>query len=429
MLTEPISISRKGLVDRVVAILSRPKLEWPIIAAEPDTVSGLFTRYVMIMAAIPAVISFIKMSIIGISLPFMGTMRIGIGAGISGLVVTYVLSLVGVFLVGLLIDALAPSFGGQKDQMQAMKTVAYSYTASWVASIGQLAPWLSILILLAGLIYGIYILYLGLPHTMKCPQDRAAGYAAVTIIVAIVLGWVIGMAVGAATGMTHSMMGLGRGNYTGYSHDSDVTFDKDSALGKLAEIGKQAEMASKKMETAQKTGDPNAQADAAKAMIAATLGGGSKVESLAPDQLKPFVPDTMSGLKRSNISVERSGAMGMQVSKAQATYSDGAGHSVNLEITDLGSAKGLMALAGFAGVEQNQETDHGYEKTYRNGDRWVHEKWDSSSKYGEYGVTVAERFSVNAKGSANSIDDLKSAVASINLSGLEALKDQGVQKN
>ena len=126
--------------------------------------------------------------------------------------------------------------------------------------------------------------------------------------------------------------------------------------------------------------------------------------------------------------MERNGALGMQVSKAHASYADDAGHSVKLDVTDLGGAKGLMSLAGFAGVEQDTETDHGYDKTYRSGDRWIHEKWDSGGRDGEYGVIVGGRFSVNAQGTAASLDDLKSAVASVNLAGLEALKDDGVQK-
>jgi hypothetical protein len=423
-------VIKKGLVDRVTAILLRPKLEWPVIAAEAETVGSLYSRYIFIMAAIPAVMSFIKMSVIGIGLPFMGTMRLGVGVGLTGLVTNYVLSLVGVFLVALLVDALAPSFGGQKNRVQALKTVAYAYTASWVASIGQIIPGLWILIMLAGLVYGIYLLYVGLPVTMKCPPDKAAGYTAVTIIVALILSWAIGMLVGAATGFGGMMAGMGGAARGGYASDAggDVTFDPNSPLGKLAAMGKQAEAASKQMEAAQKSGDANAQADAAKAMVAATLGGGAKVEALAPDRLKAFVPDSLGGMKRADLSVDRNGAMGMQISKANARYADDAGHFVRLEVTDLGSAKGLMALAGFAGAEQDSETDHGYDKTYRSGDQWIHEKWDSSGKTGEYGVIVGGRFSVSAEGAAASIDELKSDVASVNLAGLESLKDDGVQK-
>jgi hypothetical protein len=188
--------------------------------------------------------------------------------------------------------------------------------------------------------------------------------------------------------------------------------------------------ASKQVEAAQKSGDPNAQANAVGQMIGAAVGSGGKVESLAPDQLKPFLPDAMEGLKRTQLSVDRSSALGVQISKATATYADEGQRRLNLEITDTGSLKGLVGFAsGWAGVEQDTETDTGYDKIYKSGGQLVHEKWDSRGNFGEYGVVVGDRFSVKVSGNAASIDELKAGVASVNLAGLEALKNQGVQAN
>jgi hypothetical protein len=159
------------------------------------------------------------------------------------------------------------------------------------------------------------------------------------------------------------------------------------------------------------------------------MGGGDQVEALAPDVLKPFVPATLAGLPRTDFSAEKNGAMGMQVSTANATYSDSAsGRSLHLEVTDMGSAKGLMAMAGWAALQQERETDHGYEKTYKQDGRLVHEEWDSNDKHGEFSVVLGDRFSVKLSGEADSMDQLKAAVASINLAGLEALKAQGVKR-
>ena len=120
--------------------------------------------------------------------------------------------------------------------------------------------------------------------------------------------------------------------------------------------------------------------------------------------------------------------MGMQVAEARATYSDGANRSLHLEVTDMGSAKGLMSLAGWAAVQNDRETDHGYEKTYKQSGRLVHEQWDSQTKFGEYSIVLGDRFAVKVSGNADSIDQLKAAVATMNLAGLEALKSQGVKK-
>jgi hypothetical protein len=324
--------------------------------------------------------------------------------------------------MALIIDALAPNFGGQKDQTQAFKTVVYAYTASWIAGFGQILPGLAILIAIAGAIYSIYLLYLGLPHTMKCPQEKSAGYTAVTIIIAIVLSVVVGMAAGAVTGIGSMMSG---GSSYSVSRNDDVQFDKDSPLGKLEAYGKKMEQAGKQVEAAEKSGDQGAQADAMKALMGAALGGG-QVEALSPDRLKPFIPDRVAGLPRTEISAERNNAMGMQISEARATYANEAGRSVRLEITDTGSAKGLLGLASWAGVEGETQTDNGYEKTFREDGRLIHEEWNGAN--GKYAVVLGDRFTVQVNGYAKNIDELKAALTDVDLSGLEALKNEGVKE-
>jgi hypothetical protein len=332
-----------------------------------------------------------------------------------------------VYVLSLIVDALAPKFGGQKNGVQAFKVVAYASTASWIAGIGQVLPWVSMLILLAGGIYSIYLLYLGLPQTMKCPAEKAAGYTAVTIVIAILLSWLISFAVGGIIGVGSTMRGSG---LPGVSDSRDEGgFDKDSPMGKLESMARQAEEAGKKMEAAQKSGDVQAQRDAAGDMMSAVAGGGAQVESLAPDRIKPFVPESLAGLKRTEISAERNNAMGMQVSEARGTYSDDAGRSLRLEIVDMGGMKGMMAFAGWAAGEQERETDQGYEKTYKQDGRLVHEEWDRERKSGEYSTVLGERFSVKLSGEASSITELKTAVASLDLAGLEALKNEGVKQN
>ncbi|MGH8042858.1 MAG: Yip1 family protein [Rudaea sp.] len=413
------------LIARVKNILLAPKTEWPVIAGEAETTQSLYLNYILVLAAIPAVFGFIKNSVIGTTW-FGVTVHTGIGAGITGMIVQYALTLVMVFVMALIVDALAGTFGAQKNQVQALKVVAYAYTAGWIAGVGViLGIGIGALIMLAGGIYSIYLLYLGLPHTMKCPPDKAGGYTAVSIICAIVLGWIVMLVVVGVVGT--SMFGASPSGFQLGSNDSNVSIDANSTLGKLAAIGAQAAKASKQMEVAQKSGDANASAQAAGAVLGAVLGGGDKVEALSPDVLKGFVPDTLAGFKRTSLSAQRNGALGMQVSDASASYSDG-NRTLNLEIADTGGAKGLTALAGAVGVESSQESDHGYDKTYKQDGRLVHEQWDTQSKYGEFGIVLGDRFSVKVSGYADNIDQLKAAVGSINLAGLEALKNQGVTK-
>ena len=181
-----------SLVARVKNILLQPKTEWPVIAGEQATTGSLYTGYIIPLAAIAPVASFIGWSVIGARIPLIGGfVRWPIGTGVTYAVAIYVLSLVNVFVLALIIDALAPTFGGQKNQLQALKVSAYSYTALWVGGIFYLIPSIGLLVLLAAL-YSCFLMFLGLPVLMKAPEDKAAGYAAVVIIVAIVLYFVLG---------------------------------------------------------------------------------------------------------------------------------------------------------------------------------------------------------------------------------------------
>lgn len=196
-----------NLIERVKNILLQPKTEWETISAESTPVSELYKGYIMPLAAIGPAASIVGMSVIGISLPFMGTYHVPITSSIAQAVTSYVLTLVGVFIIALIIDALAPTFGGTKDKAQALKVATYASTPSWVAGILMLLPMLGILGLLAAL-YGLYLLYLGLPLLMKAPPEKAVAYTAVVVVVAVVIMLVIGGVSGLFM-PTHSMPGAG----------------------------------------------------------------------------------------------------------------------------------------------------------------------------------------------------------------------------
>jgi len=412
-------------IARAKAILTTPKTEWPVAAAEPASIGGLYAGYIIWIAALPAIASFIKSSLIGAG--FLGVVvRTPIAAGIGAMVLGYLLSLVLAYVMAWIINALAGTFNGQKDMVQALKTVAYAWTAYWIGGIAVIIPWIGWLIALLGGIYSIYLLYLGLPYTMKCPPEKSGGYTALSVVIAIVLGWIVGLIVIGVFGSALYGGAAATGMHISSTSGSNVTVDPDSALGALAAMGQRAEQAGKELDAAQKSGDHAAQQAAMGKMMGAATGNDGDVQALATDQVKAFLPETLLGLKRTSSSAQRTNAMGMQVTEAHADYGDGNGRSLALEVTDMGTAKGLMAMAGAMAPEEEKSTDHGYEKTYTAAGRLTHEAWDDQSKSGEYSVVVGQRFTVKANGSAGSIDDLKQAVASVDLGKLEALRNEGV---
>ena len=186
-----------GIVQRAKDILLTPKETWPVIAAEPATTQSIYVPYVVALAAIGPIAQFIGGQVFGFT-AFGVTYHPPIASALVSAILSYGLTLATVFLLALVIDGLAPNFGGQKDQVQALKVAAYSATAGWVGGIFGLVPALGLIGALLGL-YGLYLLYLGLPVLMRAPQDKAIGYTAVVVIVAIVLFLIVGAVVASLT--------------------------------------------------------------------------------------------------------------------------------------------------------------------------------------------------------------------------------------
>ena len=182
-----------NIVERAKSLILTPASEWDKISSETHTVQGLYTGWIMILAAIPALATFIGFSLVGVG-AFGISYRVPLVSGIAHAIATYVLSLGSVYVFALIIDALSPTFGGEKNFMQAFKVAAFAPVASWLAGIFAILPALSILGLLG--LYSLYLLYVGLPRLMKTPAEKALPYTAVVILVGIVISVVVGVITG-----------------------------------------------------------------------------------------------------------------------------------------------------------------------------------------------------------------------------------------
>jgi hypothetical protein len=173
-----------NIVDRAKNIILTPKTEWPVIAGEDPVAGQIISGYVIPLALIPAVATMLGLGLIGRG------MLTSFTAGIAMAIVSFIAAVAGVYLTAFVIDYLAPNFGSQRNFGRSMQLVAYSYTPAWLAGILTIIPALGVLVLIAGL-YGLYLLYLGLPHTMKTPQDKVVPYMVVSIIVLIIVYFVL----------------------------------------------------------------------------------------------------------------------------------------------------------------------------------------------------------------------------------------------
>jgi Yip1 domain len=446
-----------GLVQRAKNIILQPNTEWPVIAVEITSTGKLYTGYVMPLAAIGPIASIIGMSLVGISVPLLGTIRTPILSSVIYAIVAFVLALVGVFILSLIINALAPTFAGEKNQAQALKVAAYAYTPAWLAGIFSLLPMLSVLGLIAAL-YSLYLLYLGLPVLMRAPKDKAVGYTAVVVLCAIVLGIIIsaigGVVVGAGGLAT---MGI-RGNAMQQQAASEKTGaaaagalvgsllgsdDKGkaaigTAIGNLAEVGRQMEQQAAQTkagvapDNSTTPGAPPAAADLVAATGAMTalgsaLSGGKSVDPVDFRTLKAMLPESLPSMPRTNSSGERTETMGVQVATAEAEYQDTANGRVHVKISDLGTLTSLAGMAAALEPKIDKETDTGYEKTTRTDGRQIHETYDRRSQNGEMKVLVGGRFEVDVTGSGVKMETIKAALATIDLNRLDSMKSQGVK--
>jgi len=388
---------QSGLVARVKNILLKPKEEWAVIDAEPATIKGLYTGYAMILAAIGPIAGLIGNQVFGVSALFV-SFKPSLASSVSQAVLTYILSLGMIYVLALIIDALAPSFEGTKDKIQAFKVAVYASTASWVAAIFGLLPALAIIGALGGL-YSLYLLFLGLPRLMKAPEEKALGYTAVTIIVALVLNVVVLTVVGSVMAAT-KLGTMGAGAMIGAANGGKITIPGGGGtvdLQKLEQASKQLEAAAQQAQNAQ--------------------GGASPASAVDPAVLEAVLPAALPGYIRTKVSSGGGSVAGLGGTTAGATFDKGDSH-IEVQVTDMGA---MGALAGAFNVSANERTATGYEKVSQVNGRTVTEKYDTTSQSGHYGVLVGGRFMVQATGSKVSMDEMKAAVATVPESKLAGL--------
>ncbi len=192
----PGNIDSAALISRAKGILLNPTAEWAQIATERDEPKSVFLRYALPLALISPIAGFIGGQVFGFG-GFGVTINLGLMAGLTIAVTSFVLSLVGLFIVAFAANFLSPKFGGRDDFPAAFRLVAYSWTAAWLAGIFGLIPSLGLLSILG--LYSLYLLYLGARPVMGVPDDKAVVYTVVTIVAAIVAQIVVGAVVAAIT--------------------------------------------------------------------------------------------------------------------------------------------------------------------------------------------------------------------------------------
>lgn len=300
------------------------------------------------------------------------------------------------FILALLMETLAPYFGGQKNRLGALKLAAYSATASWLSNVFLLIPWLSILTLLS--LYTVYLIRTGAPVLLKVPENKAVAFTASLVGIGIVASLVFFATVGPLI--------YSRSNQptTPASRDASAPGDQSTSgeislpgigkidLGKLDELGKRLDGLSK---------------------------GDTKLPAIPTVDLVELMPMSLPGFKRTSISTSESG-VGLDLGAVTGEYARG-DSVITLSVSDMGIAGALASLTGAVGLSRTEQTKDTYRKISTIDGRMTMEEFDVKANSGSFATMIADRLMVKAEGRGVSVEQLKSAVRAVDAARLEDL--------
>ncbi|MFY3385449.1 Yip1 family protein [Paracidovorax sp. MALMAid1276] len=411
-----------GLLDRVLAILLRPGEAWLQIEREDLPITRVVASYLLILAAIPAVAGFIGTSVVGIG-AFGLSVRVPVVQGLVGMVVGYGMSLVMVFVMALVANALAPRFGGQAQLPRAFQLIAYGATAGWLGGVFSAVPALAMLGVLAAL-YSVYLIYRGVPTLMRVPQERAVGYTAAVIACGIVAALLVGLATSFVTprpGGLGGLGGLGAPGTLGGASSVKLPGVNITVPGTDIHIDTaKVESASRRMEEAQARGDTQAAGKAMGDMMSAALGG-KGAAPLAPEALRALLPTSLGAMPRTAVEARSDAAMGVQFTNVSAQYSEGE-RLIEVRMQDIGAVPALaIGMASWSRSTLDSETADEVERVYRRDGVAYKESYRKDGTSASLVMLLPN--GVLLEGSGNlPMDDLRAALQAVPVGQVAALK-------
>ncbi len=200
--TQQAQTGSSGILQRIKGILLMPDQEWSLILTERPDTGAILLKYVLILALIPAIGLFVNVGLIGESM--MGFMVRSISGGIMQGMIQLFTALASVFLLGHVVNYLAPQFSSEKDLGRSVQLIAYSMTPMWVLGVLYLLPsvsFLKMLVMILGGLYAIFLMYKGLPVIMKTPSDKIFGYLVVIVVAGFLVMLVVGLLLGLILGL------------------------------------------------------------------------------------------------------------------------------------------------------------------------------------------------------------------------------------
>lgn len=370
----------KALIERAKNLLLKPAATWDEIATEDVDVADVYKNWIIPLAAIAPVATFLRVLIAAPEF---------ITSGLAFAVVSFGIALAFVYVYALIIDALAPSFGAEKNFKQAFKVAAYFPVASWLAGVFSLIPALAILGLLG--LYSLYLLFVGLPKLMKPAEGKGGIYTLASIGVAIVL-WIV---ISLITAPLLAVGGMGLGGLGAFSSN-----DRGRVVAS-SQFERNLQERADAIERATESGDVGA-------LLGAALGAGAEGTLVEIDALRDIAPERLAGLPLQSSDVE-SMTSPVKFATLEAEYGEG-DETMTLTVTNSPMLSMVSSAFGLGAGTYDRRTSDGYERARRDGDDMVVEEWNERTGYGSYGRTLGGEFMVVAQGQGLSMRELERAV-------------------
>jgi len=187
-----------GTINSAIALVRNPVSYITANKDAPATTRGIMVNYVAVLAAIPFVATLIGDLWYYSLFAFTGIVGSYIAYAFVSAVLAYILDVIGVYVIGMVIRMLAPTFGSSNDQIKSLKLAAFIFTPVFLIGVLDIIPLLGVLTIL-GLLYGLYILYLGLPIMLGTPKERTVTYVVAVVIATFVIYLVIGAIISVVT--------------------------------------------------------------------------------------------------------------------------------------------------------------------------------------------------------------------------------------
>lgn len=385
MTIDPVSAGAPNLVERAKNILMKPQAEWERIEPEAAEVNKLYIGYALPLAALAAIASFIGTSLIGTSMLGV-SYRVPIVTGLIGAVLQVCAVLLGIFVMAMVTNALAPTFGSVQNQGQAHKLAVYGATAALLGGLFAILPPLAILGLLAA-IYSLVLIYIGLPRLMKTPEDKRIAYFATIVVVSIVIGFVINLVLGSilmSTGALRGAPSYSFGQNAPGSAQGEITLPGGGTIN---------------------VGDLERQA--------AALQGGAAA-AIDPARVQAQLPQSLPG-GFALVSSSSSSAMGM--SQAEAVYRSGDAE-MRLTVAQTGAMGAFASMAAGMNVQESRQDSDGYARTQTIEGRIYSEEVNAAAGSASYSV-IGRGVAVTAQGTNITLDQARAAVDTIGVQRLE----------